>query len=114
MSEQRLWNVYLSGEIHTQWRDEIQSICEEKRVPVRLTGPELDHETSDNCGEVIQGAEPSDFWKDHKAAKINTRLSLLLSNNAVEAGVINMATTSITPTVCKAATTEKLKSNIKK
>ncbi len=71
MSE-RLWNVYLSGEIHSQWREEIQNECEKRKVPVRLMGPETDHEISDNCGEKILGAEDSTFWKDHKAAKLNT------------------------------------------
>lgn len=69
--EQRLWNVYLSGEIHSDWRAAIQTACQQKKIPVRLMGPELDHETSDNCGEKILGPEESSFWKDHKAAKIN-------------------------------------------
>lgn len=72
MSEKRLWNVYLSGEIHSQWRDDIESSCKKKNIPVRLMGPELNHENSDNCGEVILGKEPTSFWKDHKAAKINS------------------------------------------
>lgn len=69
--EGRLWNVYLSGEIHTDWRSEIESKCEAKGIPVRLMGPELDHASSDDCGEIL-GPEDSSFWKDHKAAKINT------------------------------------------
>lgn len=69
--EERLWNVYLSGEIHTDWRVEIHRGCEERRVPVRLTGPEPDHETRDNCGAKILGPENNSFWKDHKSAKIN-------------------------------------------
>lgn len=68
----RLWNVYLAGEIHTSWRDDITAECEKRKIPVRLMGPELDHATSDDIGERILGAEDSSFWKDHKAAKINT------------------------------------------
>jgi YtoQ family protein len=71
MSE-RIWNVYLSGEIHSQWREEIQYQCQEQKIPVRFMGPELDHEASDNCGDKILGKEDSAFWKDHKGAKINT------------------------------------------
>ena len=68
---QRLWNVYLSGEIHSSWRDEIADYVKEHDVPVRLMTPELDHATSDDCGEVILGKEADSFWRDHKAAKIN-------------------------------------------
>ena len=68
---ERLWNVYLSGEIHSQWREELFQLCETRKIPVRLMGPELDHATSDQCGEAILGAEESTFWRDHKAAKIN-------------------------------------------
>ena len=70
--ERRLWNVYLAGEIHTAWRQEIADEVERNDIPVRLMGPEPDHETSDECGGRILGAEASRFWKDHKAAKINT------------------------------------------
>jgi len=69
---ERLWNVYLAGEIHSQWRDEIQNECKKRKIPVRLLGPELEHAASDNCGEKIFGREDNKFWKDHKAAKINT------------------------------------------
>jgi len=68
---QRLWNVYLSGEIHSGWRDEIAAAVSEREIPVRLMGPELDHATSDACGETILGAETEPFWRDHKAAKLN-------------------------------------------
>ena len=70
--DQRLWNVYLAGEIHSDWRAEIESECEKRGIPVRLMGPELDHSASDDCGEKILGKEDSSFWKDHKAAKVNT------------------------------------------
>ncbi|MEM7646927.1 MAG: YtoQ family protein [Pseudomonadota bacterium] len=68
----RLWNVYLSGEIHTPWRAEIETECKSRNIPVRLMGPEISHDESDHCGETILGPEASPFWKDHKAAKINT------------------------------------------
>ena len=67
----RMWNVYLSGEIHSNWRQEIIDLCEKRDIPVRLTGPELNHEKSDICGDVILGKEESSFWKDHKSARIN-------------------------------------------
>ncbi len=73
MKEQhKLWKIYLSGEIHSDWRNEIISFCHTADLPVQIWGPEMDHETSDDCGEKILGKETSAFWKDHKAAKINS------------------------------------------
>jgi YtoQ family protein len=63
--------VYLSGEIHTDWRDQIESGCREQGLSVTLTAPVRDHAASDEVGTVIFGEEPDDFWRDHKAAKIN-------------------------------------------
>lgn len=70
--EKRLWNVYLSGEIHSGWRDEVIEKVKIENIPVRLMGPELDHDKSDRCGTDILGEEEKSFWRDHKAAKINT------------------------------------------
>lgn len=80
--EKRLWNVYLSGEIHTDWRAEIAAGVEAKGIPVRLTGPETDHPTSDGCGEAILGKEESAFWRDHKAAKVNAIRTRSVLGNA--------------------------------
>ena len=63
--------VYLSGEIHTDWREQIARGIEEADLPVDLTGPVTDHEASDDCGVTILGKEESPFWKDHKGAKLN-------------------------------------------
>lgn len=63
--------VYLSGEIHTDWRDRIADGVDELDLPVDLTGPILDHSASDDCGVTILGAEQNPFWKDHKGAKLN-------------------------------------------
>lgn len=65
------WTVYLSGEIHSDWREEIASGVEEAGLPVLLVSPVTDHETSDESGVAILGAESQDFWKDHKGAKVN-------------------------------------------
>ncbi|MEM9188027.1 MAG: YtoQ family protein [Myxococcota bacterium] len=80
--ERRLWNVCLSGEIHTDWRAEIAQAVEARQVRVRITGPELDHGTSDACGETILGSEDSSFWRDHKSAKINTIRNRSVLGNA--------------------------------
>jgi len=68
------FNVYLSGEIHSDWRNKIIEAVNSKglSVSVSFSVPELDHDASDSCGVEILGAESSSFWKDHKAAKINS------------------------------------------
>lgn len=65
------WTVYLSGEIHTDWRETIANGVEKAGLPVTLLGPVTDHGASDDCGVAILGAEGDDFWKDHKGAKVN-------------------------------------------
>jgi YtoQ family protein len=65
------WTVYLSGEIHSDWRDKIREGCLERNLPVVIVGPITNHEASDNCGVKILGKEDNLFWKDHKGAKIN-------------------------------------------
>ncbi|HGG04649.1 MAG TPA: YtoQ family protein [Aliiroseovarius sp.] len=62
-------NVYLSGEIHTDWRDQI--IEGAKGLDVTFTAPVTDHAASDDCGVAILGDEPDKFWHDHKGAKLN-------------------------------------------
>ena len=67
----KTWNVYLSGEIHTDWRDRIAAGATAEKLPVEFTGPVTDHPASDDCGVAILGEETDPFWKDHKGAKIN-------------------------------------------
>jgi YtoQ family protein len=65
------WSVYLSGEIHTNWRNKISSGISNLGLSVTISSPITDHTSSDNCGVSILGNEDSDYWKDHKGAKIN-------------------------------------------
>ena len=62
-------SVYLSGEIHTDWRDQI--IEGAKDLNVTFNSPVTDHAASDDCGVAIMGAEPDKFWHDNKGAKLN-------------------------------------------
>lgn len=66
-----IWNVYLSGEIHSDWREEIKQGIENENLPVEISAPVTDHPASDNVGVDILGEEKQDFWKDHKGGKIN-------------------------------------------
>jgi len=65
------WNVYLSGEIHTDWRGEIEAGANEAGLPVAFSAPVTNHEASDDCGVAILGAEQNKFWHDNKGANIN-------------------------------------------
>ena len=65
------WNVYLSGEIHTDWRDEIEAAVKAAGLPVAFSAPVTNHPASDDCGVAILGAEDNKFWHDNKGANIN-------------------------------------------
>ena len=67
-----MFKVYLAGEIHTNWREEIINLCEQGDLDIKFTFPITNHENSDNCGTEILGVEEKNFWKDHKSAKINS------------------------------------------
>ncbi|WP_185803661.1 YtoQ family protein [Pontivivens nitratireducens] len=62
-------SVYLSGEIHTDWRDEIAQGAAD--LPVSFSSPVTDHAASDDCGVAILGAESDKFWHDRKGAGLN-------------------------------------------
>lgn len=62
-------NIYLSGEIHTDWRDQI--IAGAQGLDVVFNSPVTDHAASDDCGVAIMGAEPDKFWHDRKGAQLN-------------------------------------------
>ena len=65
------WTIYLSGEIHTDWRERIAQGVSEAGLDVGLTGPVTDHAASDDCGVAILGPEDKAFWKDHLGAGVN-------------------------------------------
>ncbi|MEO0555778.1 MAG: YtoQ family protein [Bacteroidota bacterium] len=65
------YKVYLSGEIHSDWRGGIMEDVRALGLPIEFSTPVVTHDASDNVGVAILGAEDSGFWKDHKAAKIN-------------------------------------------
>jgi len=62
--------VYLSGEIHTDWRDQIKDGCEKHGLEIDFTSAVTVHEASDAAGDML-GAEDNPFWRDHKSAKVN-------------------------------------------
>jgi YtoQ family protein len=70
MSEQS-WSVYLSGEIHSDWRERIYAGAESAGLSVEFLSPVTEHSASDDVGVEILGAEQNSFWHDHKSAKVN-------------------------------------------
>ena len=64
--------VYLAGEIHTNWRDEIIESCKKQNLNIQFLSPVTDHASSDDCGVEILGPEEKNFWKDRKGANINS------------------------------------------
>ncbi len=62
--------VYLSGEIHTDWREKIKTGCAKHKLSITFTSAVTDHAASDAAGDLL-GAEEKPFWRDHKSAKVN-------------------------------------------
>ena len=74
------WTVYLSGEIHSDWRQQIMQGAESNKLPVVFTSAVTDHEASDAAGDGL-GAESDAYWRDHKSAKVNAiRTKTLIEN----------------------------------
>ena len=65
------WQVYLAGEIHSDWRERIEAGVREAGLPVTLLAPVTDHAASDDVGVDVLGDEPEKFWHDHKGAGVN-------------------------------------------
>ena len=65
------WQAYLSGEIHTDWRERIEAGARAADLDVEFSAPVTDHAASDDCGVAILGDEDRAFWKDHVGAGVN-------------------------------------------
>lgn len=70
MSE-RTWGVYLAGEIHSDWREQIEAGAREAGLPVSFSAPVTDHAASDDAGVGTLGEEGESFWRDHMGAGVN-------------------------------------------
>ncbi len=81
-SANETWNVYLSGEIHSDWRERIAEGVRAAGLAVELLAPVTDHGASDDVGVAILGDEDDAFWKDHKGAGVNAIRTQTLIRNA--------------------------------
>ncbi len=74
------YKVYLSGEIHSDWRKQIIESCQSHDLNIVFSSAITDHEESDSAGDML-GDEEKSFWRDHKSAKVNAiRTSTLIEN----------------------------------
>jgi YtoQ family protein len=64
------WNVYLSGEIHSDWRQQIIAGAEQLTLPISFHSANTDHAASDAAGDFL-APQSEGFWRDHKSAKVN-------------------------------------------
>ena len=64
------WTVYLSGEIHSDWRQQIMQGAKEHGLAIKFTSAVTEHEASDAAGDVL-GKDDNGFWRDHKSSKVN-------------------------------------------
>ncbi|GKZ00593.1 hypothetical protein MPSEU_001011500 [Mayamaea pseudoterrestris] len=77
----KIWNVYLSGEIHSDWREVISKGIQERDLPVILTSPNTSHEDSDDCAAIIQGMQQErPNWDQQSALMNQIRTKTLLQN----------------------------------
>lgn len=74
--------IYLAGEIHSQWREEIKEKAAKKQLPIHFKGPNENHSLSDEIGEKILGIQPNAIFKDQAASSINNLRTELWINKA--------------------------------
>ncbi|NOH61083.1 YtoQ family protein [Vibrio sp. RE88] len=73
-----IWKVYLSGEIHTDWRERIVEGVQKLDLNIEFYSANTDHDSSDAAGDVLRENE-SGFWRDHQSSKVNAiRTSTLI------------------------------------
>ena len=72
LSTARQWKVYLSGEIHSDWREVIAEGVASKGLPVTLSSPNTSHEDSDDCAAIILGMEEKRPNWDRLGATMNS------------------------------------------
>ena len=81
-SSDKTWKVYLSGEIHSDWREVIAKGVAEKNLPVSLSSPNTSHEDSDDCGAIILGMEEERRNWDKLGANMNNLRTKTLIRDA--------------------------------
>ncbi|MCA0972761.1 YtoQ family protein [Halobacillus litoralis] len=74
--------VYLAGQIHDDWRNELKEKAKQKELPITFVGPQENHDRSDDIGEAIMGEQPSNVYRDDAASSVNNfRTQVLLQKS---------------------------------
>lgn len=74
--------VYLAGEIHTSWREDVKEQAKSLQLPIDFVGPMENHDRSDNIGEEILGQQPDPIFKDAAASSFNNLRTEVLMKKA--------------------------------
>ncbi|SEU07853.1 YtoQ family protein [Salinibacillus kushneri] len=74
--------VYLAGEIHSNWREELKSKALENKLPLTFVGPQENHDLSDDIGEKILGSQPNNVARDDAASSVNNLRTQVLMQKA--------------------------------
>ncbi|KYD08652.1 YtoQ family protein [Heyndrickxia sporothermodurans] len=76
--------VYLAGQIHDDWREQLIQKAKEKKLPLHFVSPQTNHDKSDDIGEEILGEQPNQFFRDDAASSINNlRTQVLMQKSDV-------------------------------
>ncbi|WP_373893103.1 YtoQ family protein [Virgibacillus natechei] len=76
--------VYLAGQIHDDWRDQLQQKSKEKDLPLTFVAPQTNHDRSDDVGDAILGKQPGNVYRDDAASSINNfRTQVLMQKSDV-------------------------------
>lgn len=74
--------VYLAGQIHDDWRKQVENKSLEKKLPLTFVAPQTNHDKSDAIGEDVLGKQPNDLYKDETASSINNFRTQVLMQQA--------------------------------
>lgn len=76
----KTWKIFLSGEIHTDWREQIMHGSQSLNLPVVFTSAVTDHDSSDAAGDTL-GVPSESFWRDHQSSRVNAiRIKTLIDD----------------------------------
>lgn len=76
--------VYLAGQIHDDWRDQVEQKAKENNLPLTFVSPQTVHDRSDDIGESIVGKQPNARWRDEVASQVNNfRTEVLMKKSDV-------------------------------
>src|SRR5699024_7859037 len=74
--------VYLAGQIHDDWRDQVEAKAKEKNLPLTFVAPQTNHDRSDDIGDDVLGKQPGEIYRDDAASSINNFRTQVLMQKA--------------------------------